>query len=149
MKQDIEAVIVNMLLRAARRKQLIPYDTFHTTFAPATPLKVRYATLERAAASICRPDVADYGCLLSTASGLPGHDFFERFGRTHIARLNAIRGADSRRHLKLSEKRLFAREARRDVYRHYREELKRVKDICRDLGITGAGVGVLSAFASS
>lgn len=81
-------------------------------------LSRRYAILERVAASICEPRVADYMSLLCTDSGLPGPDFYVRFRRLHADRYYAALGVDRTRALKLNEKRLFAQEAREQVYCH-------------------------------
>jgi hypothetical protein len=121
MEIELEARITQLLLRAARRKRLIPYGTFHTIFPPTIQLARRYAALEAAAASICDLKLADYAALLCTDSGLPGPDFYARFKRAHPERYYAALGADRNRALKLAEKQRFAREERDEVYRHASE----------------------------
>jgi hypothetical protein len=117
---EFEARIAQLLLRAARRRKLVPYGSFHAIFPPNLPLNRRYTALEKATSSICDPRLADYGALLSTDSGLPGPDFYARFKRVHAERYYAVLGADRTRKLKLVEKQQFAREAREQVYRHAR-----------------------------
>ena len=48
---------------------------------PAEPVVFMKAT-----SSICDPQLADYGALLCTDSGLPGPDFYARFKRVHAQR---------------------------------------------------------------
>ncbi len=117
---ELEARIAQLLLRAARRRKLVTYGSFHTIFPPDMPLNRRYLALEKATSSICDLRLADYGALLCTDSGLPGPDFYVRFRRVHAERYYAVLGADRTRKLKLVEKQRFAREAREEVYRHAR-----------------------------
>lgn len=109
---------MQLLLRAARRRRLVPYGTFHAMFPPTMPLARRYAVLEAVASSICDSKLADYAALLCTASGLPGPDFYARFKRMHPERYYATLGADRNRALKLSERQKFAHEERYEVFRH-------------------------------
>jgi hypothetical protein len=117
---ELEARIAQLLLRAARRRKLVPYGSFHAIFSPDLPLNRRYTALEKATSSICDLQLADYGALLCTDSGLPGPDFYARFKRMHAERYYAVLGADRTRKLKLVEKQQFAREAREQVYQHAR-----------------------------
>ena len=136
---ELEARIAQLLLRAARRGKLVPYGSFHAIFPPTLPLNRRYAALEKATSSICDPQLADYGALLCTDSGLPGPDFYARFKRVHAQRYYAVLGADRTRKLKLIEKQQFAREAREQVYRHARAALAdSPEDVPRQME-TGAG----------
>jgi hypothetical protein len=118
----LETRIVQLLLRAAQRRRLVPYGTFHSVFPPTMPLARRYAVLEAAAASICDARLADYAALLCTDSGLPGPDFYARFKRVHPERYYGALGADRNRALKLVEKQKFAHDERTEVYRHARAE---------------------------
>lgn len=120
---ELEARIAQLLLRAARRRKLVPYGSFHAVFPPNLPLNKRYTVLEKVTSSICDLQLADYGALLCTDSGLPGPDFYARFKRVHGERYYAVLGADRTRKLKLVEKQRFAREAREQVYRHARAVL--------------------------
>jgi hypothetical protein len=120
---ELEARIAQLLVRAARRRKLVPYGSFHAIFPPDLPLVKRYKALEKATSSICEPQLADYGALLCTDSGLPGPDFYARFKRLHAERYYAVVGADRSRKLKLVEKQRFAREAREEVFRHVRDVL--------------------------
>jgi hypothetical protein len=144
---ELEARIAQLLLRAARRRKLVPYGSFHAIFPPNLPLNRRYTALEKATSSICDPRLADYGALLSTDSGLPGPDFYARFKRVHAERYYAVLGADRTRKLKLVEKQQFAREAREQVYRHARAAVADApedspEDVPRQ---TEAGAGGFSA----
>ncbi|MFP3270726.1 MAG: hypothetical protein RXR52_07515, partial [Paraburkholderia sp.] len=94
MEVELEARIAQLLLRAARRRKLVPYGAFHALFPPDLPLGRRYVALEHAASGICEPQLADYAALLSTDSGLPGPDFYARFKRLHAERYYAVLGAD-------------------------------------------------------
>jgi hypothetical protein len=123
MEVELEARIEHLLVQAAKRKKLIPYGTFHALFPAAMALGRRYATLEKVASSLCNLRDADYASLLCTDSGLPGPDFYARFRRLHADRYYATLGVDRNRHLRLAEKQQFAREAREQVYRHYRASL--------------------------
>jgi hypothetical protein len=120
MEIDLEARIVQLLLRAARHRKLVPYGRFHAIFPLALPLSRRYIALEHAAASICNLQLADYASLLCTDSGLPGPDFYARFRRLHAERYYTVLGADRNRKLRLVEKQRFAGEVREQVYRHAR-----------------------------
>jgi hypothetical protein len=115
---EIETRITQLLVRAARRRRLVPYATFHAIFPPTIALARRYAMLEAVASAICNLKLADYAALLCTASGLPGPDFYSRFKRVQPERYYAVLGADRNRALKLAEKRRFASEVRDEVYRH-------------------------------
>jgi hypothetical protein len=120
MEVELEARIAQLLLRAARRRKLVPYGAFHALFPPDLPLGRRYVALEHAASGICEPQLADYAALLSTDSGLPGPDFYARFKRLHAERYYAVLGADRNRKLRLVEKQTFAHQVRQQVYRHAR-----------------------------
>lgn len=71
--------IVAVLLHAAERKRLVPYQRFHAIFNASDPLTVRYEALEHAVVSLGEDSSLDYGVLLALCNGLPGDDFFRRF----------------------------------------------------------------------
>ena len=50
---ELEARIAQLLLRAARRRKLVPYGSFHAIFPPSLPLNRRYTALEKVTSSIC------------------------------------------------------------------------------------------------
>jgi hypothetical protein len=102
-------------------------------------LNKRYATLEKVASSLCNLGDADYASLLSTDSGVPGPDFYDRFRRLHADRYYAALGVDRNRHLRLAEKQQFAREAREQVYRHYRASAGSVPTDYRTSADSAAG----------
>lgn len=123
MNTEIDSKVERLLRRAASRRGVVRYGTFHSLFAPEVPLAQRYATLESVAAALCEPQIADYASLLATDSGLPGADFYARFRRLHAERYYATLGADRHRKLRLAEKRQLASEERQRVYEHYRSVL--------------------------
>jgi hypothetical protein len=120
MKTELDSKVERLLRRAASRRGLVPYGTFHALFAQGVALSVRYATLEAVAATLCEPREADYASLLATDSGLPGPDFYVRLRRLHAERYYATLGADRHRMLRLAEKRQLASEERARVYEHFR-----------------------------
>jgi hypothetical protein len=120
MNTELDLKLERLLTRAASRRGVVPYGSFHALFAPDVPLRERYAKLEATAAALCEPRVADYAALLATDSGLPGPDFYTRFRRLHAERYSALLGADRHRMLRLCEKRQLASEERERVYEHHR-----------------------------
>jgi hypothetical protein len=107
--------IVAMLIHAAERQRLIPYQHFHALFTASDPLTVRYQTLEQAVVSVSESSALDYGVLLTLCNGLPGDDFFRRFQKYRYDDFIAVMGASV--HWKsIKRKRTLVEAERRRVY---------------------------------
>lgn len=128
MDRDKVKQIADLLQRAATRQRVVSYQRLHALFSRNQPLDYRYRTLEEAARTLCDPAVADFGCLMALASGLPGDDFFLRFRRLRPGEFEAVMGFASAGR-SIIRKRVLAESERARVY-EYAALVQRSADSC-------------------
>lgn len=128
MDRDKVRQIADLLQRAAIRQRVVSYQRLHALFQRNQPLDYRYRTLEEAARTLCDPAIADFGCLMALASGLPGDDFFLRFRRLRPKEFEAVMGFASAGR-STTRKRILAESERARVY-EYAALVQRHADPC-------------------
>jgi hypothetical protein len=118
MESNLTARLIDILLRTAKNRSVLPYSRFHALFPGAMTLAARHATLDEALRAICDEHEVDYGVLFARDNGLPGPDFFKRYRVNRRLEYAALVGDPRYHNATLKQQRLIVAAERERVYQH-------------------------------
>jgi hypothetical protein len=118
MDATLTARLINVLVRTARNRSVLPYSRFHALFPGNTLLVVRHAILDEALRSICDEQDGDYSVLLARDNGLPGPDFFRRYRVNRRIEYTGLVGDPRYHNATMKQQRLIVATERERVYEH-------------------------------
>jgi hypothetical protein len=118
MEPNLTARLIDILLRTAKNRSVLPYSRFHALFPGTMTLVARHAMLDEALRTICDEHEIDYGVLFARDNGLPGPDFFKRYRANRCMEYAALVGDPRYHNATLKQQRLIVVAERARVYEH-------------------------------